>query len=354
MTTVENKQYVSEVILPENSPVLSATGKPSSRKSIAKRSAAFEACIQLKMGGHLDGNLIPTYHKQLPVMRNAHLALNMKQSNSYNMKIKPSLWEACRGVWPHELYLTIIELESPERLGRPCQPLALLTRTRLPDFPSILLYLQADHTTQLRSTSIRYSFKVTEDSLAALNNFTLRVYKDIFNKKFEENVAEMSYWLAPVIATRIIDREEVSPEGLIDWPVVDEVFQKEELGWDQSKPHSYLANRYFVDKWDGGRRFFSEKVLPEMRPHDPVPQDAAPHKYNDSILDYSITLFKNSRMKASWSPDQPVILAHRVLHRLNWLDNFTEKEKGVPTTSYICPEPLLISVVRRHNPLKPK
>ena len=340
---------MSEVILPENSPILSATGRPSSRKTVAKRSAAFEACIRLKLGGHLDGNLIPTYHKQLPMMRNAHLALNMKKSNSYSMKVKPSLWEASRGVQPQELYLTIIELESPERLGRPCQPLALLTRTRLPDFPSILFYLQVDHTSHLRSISMRNGFKVSEKSLDALNTFTLRVYKDIFNKKFEKNIAEMSYWLAPIIANRSIDREEAFPELLIDWPVVDEVCQKEELGWDHSKPHSYLANRYFVDKWDGGRRFFSEKVLPDLRPHDPVPQGAAPHKYKDSILDYSITLFKNSRMKASWSPDQPVILAHRVLHRLNWLDNFTEQEKDVPTTSYICPEPLLISVVRRHD-----
>ena len=278
-------------------------------------------------------------------MRNAHLALNLKQTNSYKMKIKPSLWEASRGTLPHELFLTVLELDSPDSLGRPYQALALLTRTRLPDFPPILLYLQVDHASHLRTTTIRKSFKITQQSLAELNSFTLRVYKDIFNKVFEQNVAEVSYWLAPVVANRTIDQEECSPESLIDWPILDEVFQKEELGWDLSKPHSYLANRYFVDKWDGGRRFFSEKVLPEMRPHDPVPGDAAPHKYRDSILDYSITLFKKSRERASWSPDQPVILAHRVLHRLNWLDNFTEKERDVPTKSYICPEPLLISAV---------
>ncbi len=353
MTTVENKQYVSEVILPENSPVLSATGKPSSKKSVARRSAAFEACIQLRQGGHLDGHLIPTYHKQLPAMRNAHLALNMKQTNSYNMKTKPSLWEATRGSRPNELFLTVFELDSPENLGRPYQPLALLTRTRLPDFPLILLYLQVDRTSHLRPTSIRKSLNVTEQSLVELNSFTLRVYKDIFNKEFEDNIAEMSYWLAPVVLNRKIDREESLPESLIDWPIVEEVFQKKELGWDLSKPHSYLANRYFVDKWDGGRRFFSEKVMPDMRPQDPVPEDVAFHKYNDSILDYSITLFKNSRKKASWSPDQPVILAHRVLHRLNWLDAFTEKEKNGHTTSYICPEPLLISAVSGMNSIEP-
>jgi endoribonuclease Dicer len=279
-------------------------------------------------------------------MRNAHLALDMKQSNSYRMKTKPSLWQASRGSRPHELFLTVLELESPENLGRPYQPLALLTRTLLPDFPSILLYLQVDQTSYLRSTSIINGMKITEKSLAELNSFTLRVYKDIFNKEFEDNVAEMSYWLAPVLVDRNIDRGENSPESLIDWSIVQEVFQKKELGWDIKKPHSYLANRYFVDKWDGGRRFFSVKVMPDMRPQDPVPADAVFHKYKDSILDYSITLFKNSRKKASWSPDQPVVLAHRVLHRLNWLDKYTEKEKENHTISYICPEPLLISAVR--------
>lgn len=345
MTTVENKEYVCEVILPENSPILSATGKPSAKKSVARRSAAFEACIQLRKGGHLDEHLIPTYHKQLPAMRNAHLALSLKQTNSYKMKLKPSIWEISRGARPHDLFVTVLKLDSPENLGRPCQPLAMLTRTRMPDFPPILLHLQVDQTSDLRSISITKSLEITEQSLIELNSFTLRIYKDIFNKKFEDNTAEMSYWLAPVLPNRIIDQEESSPESLIDWAIVNEVFQKEELGWDLSKPHCYLANRYFVDKWDGGRRFFSERVLPEMKPDDPVPRDAAPHKYKDSILDYSITLFKRSREKASWSPNQPVVLAHRVLHRLNWLDTFTEKEFNVPTKSYICPEPLLISAV---------
>lgn len=278
-------------------------------------------------------------------MRNAHLALNMKQSNAYVMKTKPTLWEATRGSWPNELYLTVLDLESPENLGRPYQPLALLTRTCLPDFPSILLYLQVKKTSHLRCTAIQKSIRISEQTLTELNIFMLRIYKDIFNKKFENNVAQMSYWLAPVLEHQKIDREEKSPELLIDWEIVKEVSSKEELKWDTDMPHSYLANRYLVDRWDGGRRFFSVKVMPEMRPQDPVPPDAVPHKYMTSILDYSVTLFKKSRERATWSPDQPVLLANKVLHRLNWLDDFTENEIGGKTTSYLCPEPLLISAV---------
>lgn len=210
--TVEHKQFVCEVILPENSPVISAIGRPAARKSIAKRSAAFEACLLLRKGGHLDNHLIPTYHKQLPAMRNAHLALNMKQTNCYDMKIKPSLWENSRGSQAEVLFMTVLEVETPESLGRSYQPLALLTRTQLPDIPPFLLYLQVGKTTQLLSTSILRSVKLVGSSLAELNCFTLRIYKDVFNKEFEDNVPNMSYWLAPVVAHREIRQEEPCPE----------------------------------------------------------------------------------------------------------------------------------------------
>lgn len=343
--SVEHKQFVCEVILPENSPVLSAIGRPAAKKSIAKRSAAFEACLLLRKGGHLDSHLIPTYHKQLPVMRNAHLALNMKKTNAYDMRIKPSLWENSRGSQPEALFMTVLEVETPENLERSYQPLALMTRTKLPDFPRFPLYLQPDQTTQLRSTSILKSLRLVGSNLAELNCFTLRIYKDIFNKEFEDNIPNMSYWLAPVIADQEIHQEEPSPASIIDWQVLNDVYTQEELGWDETKSNNYLENRYIVDKWSGGRRFFSVGVVPGLKPDDPVPDDGIVSKERKSIMDFTVTLFKKSRERARWSPNQPVMLADSVPYRLNWLDKFTEKELGHQSKSYICPEPLLISAV---------
>ena len=343
--TIEHNQYVCEVILPEVSPIRSATGLPSSKKLVAKKSAAFQACLLLRQDGHLDENLIPTYHKYLPAMRNAHLALNMKSANTYNMIVKPSLWENSRGSCPNYLYLTVLELETPEDLNRPYQPLALLTRTCLPQLPSFTLNLQAEKASELRSISFSTAIDITEQALAKLNAFTLRIYKDMFNKKFEENVAEMSYWLAPIVKDLRIGSDAKSPRTLIDWPVVEEVYEKTELTWDLEKPHSYLADRYLVDRWDGGRRFFSIGVVPGMRASDPVPANAAAYKYNTNILDYTVSLFKKSRERAKWNPNQPVLLADRVRHHLNWLDELPDKDNEEKTTCYLCPEPLLISAV---------
>ncbi len=347
--SVQNKKFVCEVILPESSPVHSATGRPSSRKAIARRSAAFEACLILRQGDHLDKNLIPTYHKSLPHMRNAHLALNMKKAHSYNMKIKPSLWEKTRGSLPSELFLTILSLETPEDLGRPCQPLALLTRTRLPDIPPFPLHLQVDKVSHLLCTSALTTLNVSGTMLTELNEFTLRIYYDIFNKTFEVSEAQMSYWLAPIISSWEISRKIDPPHQLIDWAVLTHVSQNSEIPWTIDMPHAELIDRFLVDKWHGGNRFYSLEIKPDLRPSDPVPEGTAKTnkaKHMNSIINYTTShLYKNSKQKAIWEDNQPVILAHKILHRLNLLDEITEKEKGVNTTAYLCPQPLKISAV---------
>ena len=343
--TWEYKQYVCEVQLPESSPVRFAVGHPASKKSIAKRSAAFEACILLRRGGHLDANLIPTYHKRLPTMRNAQLALSMKQSNSYVMITKPRVWEETRGSQPEELFLTVLQLQSPELLGRSYQPLALLTRKQLPNFPAFPLYLKPGQTSQLISKSIRKGMKLAASTVTELNCFTLRVYKDIFNKEFENNIPKMSYWLAPIRSHQSICEDEESPESLIDWPIVAESSQEGDR-WNPEMPKSFLENRYFVDRWSGGRRFFSHEVVPDLRAEDPIPDGASTAKNAKTNLEFTITFFfKKSRERAKWNSDQPVLRADIITSRLNWLEDFTEIEASEQTTCYICPEPLLISVV---------
>ena len=344
--SVRNKDFICEVILPQSSPIHNAIGKPSSRKALARRSAAFETCLLLRESGYLDKNLIPTYHKSLPHMRNAHLALNITKSHSYNMKIKPSLWEKTRGSLPKELFLTVLSLEDPENLGRPCQPLALMTRTRLPSIPPFPLHLQVGKVSQLLCTSIATSLDVSSIALKELTEFTLRIYYDIFNKKFEVNELQMSYWLAPILNTWNTSRKSDPPDALIDWAVLTRISQYSDIPWTTHTPHVELIDRYLIDRWTGANRFYSLEIKPQLKPSDPVPEDTAKAKYMNSIIDYTTShLYKNSKMKAKWEENQPVILAHKILHRLNLLDEITEKERGVNTIAYLCPQPLKISAV---------
>ena len=343
--TMEHKKFICEVLLPENSPVRSVAGRPSTSKALAKRSAAFEACLCLRKAGYLDANMLPIYHKQLPAMRNAHLALKLKKTNAYNMRTKPSLWEKTRGSCPNTLFVTVLTFTAPESFGRPCQPLALLTRTPMPEIPSFPIYPQSGKKSEVACIILEKQLIPSAKTLSRLTSFTLRIYRDIFNKVYEVNEPQMSYWLAPIIKNHSKDISETQPDLLIDWPVVDFVHQNEEIPWNINTPHDQLGNRYLVDRWDGGRRFFSERVVPGVKPLDPVPEGSPAHKYMNNILDYTVSLFSKSRARATWRHDQPVLSAHRVLHRRNLLDDIGNTDKETNTLSYLCPEPLKFSAV---------
>ena len=344
--TTENKQYVCEVVLPENAPIRSIIGRPSARKAIAKQSAAFEACLKLRQDGFLDEHLLPIYHKHLPAMRNAHLALDMRKSNLYEMQIKPSLWKMQWGSVPEELFLTVLDLVSTGDGAQDYMPLAILTRSVLPRFPKFPLHPKPGVISEVHCTPVPIPLKIMASDLEKLTNFTLRIFKDIFNKTYEVNEAQMSYWLAPVSkeAKLRLSRENV-PNTLIQWNIVEFVHENEEINWSRETPQEDMPDRYLVDRWDGGRRFFSVRVAPHLRPLDPLPEGCAPHKYKDNILDYTVSLFAKSRARATWDHDQPVLEATRILHRRNWLDDWTVAEKEVKTLAYVCPQPLKFSAV---------
>ncbi len=55
--------------------------------------------------------------------------------------------------------------------------------------------------------------KLAAPTVAELNYISLQVYKDIFNKEFEDNIPKMSDWLALIRFKLGI----ASPESVIDW-----------------------------------------------------------------------------------------------------------------------------------------
>ena len=289
--TTENKRYVCEVVLPEQAPIRSAVGRPSSNKAIAKRSAAFEMCIQLRKGDHLDGNLISTLRRFIPANANAMLAVSLKKRTEYGSKLKPRLWEDGRGRFPKKLYLTVFKLADPENLLRPSQPLALVTRTPLPTFPAINLHLPCDKTSRALSISVANCLNVTESIISALNNFTRCIWRDIYAKTFEDNIPQMSYWLAPILKDVAIENHNAIPASLIDWDVLratDLHNFDNPIKWTVDMPHTELEDRFIVDPGQGARRFYSAKVNPNLRPSDQLPcQDLRGNVSIETILDFS-------------------------------------------------------------------
>lgn len=340
--TIQNRQYVCEVVLPENSPLHSVIGRPATRKSIAKRSAAFEACLLLRKNKYLDSYLLPIYQKQLPAMRNAHLALTLKNTQAYDMRVKPSIWTDSVGTVPQELYMMVIVLEGSE-LSRPCQPLAVLTKSPLPQIPEIPLYLRPNCRSQALCTPLANRLHVDLDALNAINAFTLRIFKDVFNKTYEANVTTMPYWLVPIIPGCNLSAQ-AKGEEIVDWQAIRLVHENEFLPWDEHTPNDFFADKFLVDPFDGGLRYFTIGVDPALKPLDPVPSGAPTRRRMENILQYTISLYRNSKARLNYKHEQPVILAHRVLHRRNWLDEFA-KDEEVASKCYVCPEPLYVSAV---------
>lgn len=293
---------------------------------------------------------MPTIKKYLPAMRNAHLALSMHKGNKYNMKMKPDIWSRTRGSVPQKLFLTIIQLEKPEDLGRPSQPLALLTRTAMPDFAPITFSPQMNKASTILCTSMTKAHQLNRFAMVKLHYFTLRVYKDVFNKIYEDDMPNMSYWFAPLLDLGIVDKNTMSPDMLIDWQNVDFVYEhgaeEEYSKWSREMPDSQLTNRFLVDRWTGGRRFLSINVQRGLNVHSPVPEGAPTAKFGNTVIDYTIMNFRNPKVRAQmqWDPDQPIVLADVILHRRNF-DNRGDKDETGTQRCYICPEPLRISTV---------
>ncbi|KAF2682135.1 hypothetical protein K458DRAFT_342502 [Lentithecium fluviatile CBS 122367] len=346
--------FECEVILPECAPIISVIGKICRKKILAKCAAAFNMCLELRARGFLDDNLLPTYQKKLPAMRNAQLALSEKQKGNYLMRVKPDFWQIGLGTIPERLYLTIIDVDAG--LDRPHQPIGLLTRMQLPVLPHFPVYLRNGRPSNVILTSLETALPITKENLERFHKVTLEMFADVYNKKYEDRIAKMTYWLVPVRSSCAVAITPLSkPEGLIDMEQILAVFNqtRDDTQWTPAMRDDDLIDKYIVDKYNGGRRFYSTALAPHLKPQDPVPESAIAaeptRKYKDTILDWSNSLWNKAREKRSelWDKNQPVIQVERIPFRRNFLAVIEKKEQESEgeLNIYVCPEPLKISMM---------
>lgn len=344
---IRDGNFVCEVNLPERANISPVVGRPYSTKVHAKMSAAFEVCKLLRKQRLLDDNLLPIYVSQLHKMRGARLAIKSSRQQAYEMRLKPTFWSRHRGSIPTYLFLTILRLE--DGWDRPVRPFGLLTRQILPQLPTFPLYTLSDTSSTCRLIMSNTSIPLDGKMLSQLTWFTLTIFKDIFNKTFEENPESMPYWIAPLSIDkgRSLDGFPDLP-NIIDWALLQSTFQQNPLKWEAGMSDAGLIQKFLIDPWDGGRRLFTEEIAMNYHPLDDIPEDVAVGpRHATNILEYSSSLSRQSKLRRAWKHDQPVLTAHKVLHRLNVLDVPTEKEQQTTTRCFVCPEPLDIS----HLPL---
>jgi endoribonuclease Dicer len=347
--SIDSRGYYCEVIMPDHSPIRSAFGQRYPRKGLAKRSAAFEMCFLLLKSEFLDNRLLSKFEKMRPIGANDHLAVSEKKTGKYVMQLKPSLWADGRGSIPDTVHLTIIDM--PDGLERPHQPIGLLTRHPLPQFPSFPLFLDSEKITNVQ-TIPRPGFKVTENEIGVFTAHTLRLWYHVNAKVFEKNAANMSYWVVPVLSQWDM---EIDSRNCIDWNAMETAVVGEYQRWTPDMPPEFLENKFIVDPWAGNRRFFSIGVDQSLKPLDNIPENTAKFdrpgaNKRKSILQYSVSLFGQTfdEQWPKWNKEQPVIECTQVMHRQNLLAPPTSKEQNHrirATRAFLCPEPLVISAV---------
>ena len=340
--------FVCEVILPEKSPVRRLFGKPATQKMLAKQSAAFDMCILLRKEGLLDEFFMSTYRKRLPLMRNAKLAIATKKTNQYRMITKPAIWDRTFDTAPEVLYLTIIILRPARNLSRSHQSIILLTRTRLPQFPEFPIYLEDDVETTVQTVAVEKVLPVSSAALDLLTTFTLRVFKDLYNKVYSHDSAALPYWLAPGLSIADVPYNEVKPFTVIDWDMLQYISDNESIPSSGPNAPEDMKGRFIYDQWDGRYRYFVTGVNQSLRPTDPPPPFVARRRFMNNIMEYCLSLYRNSRpgflARCDWN--QPVYDAELVPLRRNFLDKSSEKDKTLEKRSVVCLAALTISAVR--------
>lgn len=336
--------FICEIVLPPTSPVLSAEGKPCRTKAEAKQSAAFAACLQLRKKGFLNDYLLPHKHsRNIPANANAKAGLDSK-TNTYPMRQKPSFWDVAGKPLPENLYLTVFGLISPEAMGRPYQPLSIITREPLPAIPMFPVYADKGGESEAYAITLNASLPLTPEFLQKLNMFTDRFFQDAFGKVFEIT-PDIPYWILPVRNVPISRDSE--PEHILDYDLIDLVMERTELSWDENTPVEFFENRFFLHRLAPSRRFFTKHAVPDLTPKSDIPFGACTAPKSATIYDYSY--FEKQRgldyPRPEFHRQQPVLSASRVLHRLNYLDPSTERELKNALQAYIIPSAFKVSCV---------
>ncbi|KAL4821319.1 hypothetical protein BDW67DRAFT_172141 [Aspergillus spinulosporus] len=342
-----NNTFVCEVILPERSPIRGLTGTPASNKSAAKRSAAFDTCVLLRKHKLLDNHFNSVYHKRLPAMRNARLAITCNKTNEYDMIQKPAIWAKDHGIRPRILYAAVISFKPTKPLARELTSIVLLARERLPALPGFSIYLEEDDVeTMVQTSPVEKAWALSTKELNSLTGYTLRIFQDVFQKVYSSEPESMPYWLVPA-STQAAAGARVYAATCIDWDTVALGNSVDQLDFPKNTTSNLYCNRFVYDPRDGRYRYFTLSVDESLKPSDPPPSSVPRRRHMNNIMNYCISLSRNSRAyflaKCNWN--QPVFRAELVRLRRNLLDRMTDQEKETKTTCFLCLEPLKISQI---------
>ncbi|KIJ20171.1 hypothetical protein PAXINDRAFT_126718 [Paxillus involutus ATCC 200175] len=187
-------EWSCTVMLPLGLPLEYVAGPTCLTPAHARRSAAYEACVQLFEHGAFDHSLFPAPQRlEFTTGNSAALAADKVSGNRCYPRKRTQFWTNSIRLSGRHLFPFVVCVE-----GRDADfaPILILTQQPLPHIPPFRLFFPGMSKTirNLRGPPL----VVDEQRLGALRLFTLRICRAISNKPFGCPVEKMAYIFAPL------------------------------------------------------------------------------------------------------------------------------------------------------------
>ncbi len=339
-------QYIVELPPNDQSQIKGAVGEPRHNKALAKRSAAYKCVGRLRAASLLDNNLNSVFHAVKPDNLNARLAVSEKK-DSYDMKIKPDLWQIGLGAVPDKLYAATLHVLTLEALAHKLAPVVILTRQPLPTIPTFPVFLEYGNEASVIIENLDRYFMVERSDLDLLTSYTMHaVFADCFNKVYDGDPTQVSYWIAPLRRQAPSTPQILS--SLVDYLALEAAVGKRKK-WLPGMSTAEWSNKFLVDPLSGKYHYFTDGVVEGVGPFDFEPVEYLPTEGKKSratsvlyFTDSHWSIKQKDYLAQQCDPLQPVFSAELQTVRRNFLDRPTEQEKA-KHLCWIAPEPLEVA-----------
>lgn len=341
-STHEGIAVLCTINLP-GSPIPNTVGPPSPSHGHARRSATYEACLQLFQAGHLESWVFPALN---PLEVGPHIRSEPNTNDvdstrgparKYPRK-HPLFWTEVLPI--HEATTVYPTLISPSSDCSPSYPPVLLLTTRpLPNDlgPSARMYGSSVPSDVHLITATPFTF--TAEELEKLHQFTRRVYHAVLRKALPLPFKEVMYLLAPLdqAAEELCVDATAEMQGLISWDVVEEAAK----GWavpfykeGEQLSQSMVEDAVLADSWtEFTRRYHDLKIRSDL-----TPRSAPAHgEFGPEHASYLAFCEKQRKdFTGLKDPDQPLI---EVTDLPQYPNSLCPLQKPVaPTTRCFIPE----------------
>lgn len=266
----DQQAWICTVTLPVGLPINHVIGPSCLTPTHARRSAAYEACVQLYEHGAFHNNLFPVPHHHLKpgTGGSAVLAADKVSGNRCYPRKRSLFWPNSIRLHKHRLFPFIVYVD---RRSVDYAPIMLLTRQPLPHIPSFRLFFPGTSETigNLRAPPL----ELDEKRMKALYLFTLRICRAISNKPLVCPSDDMAYMFAPLKLPEQVDAQSLDPVHFTDYISWDTIelagntwmvkFDLEELHTSPEGVHGLIVQDRSVEFT---RRYYVARLRHDLSP----------------------------------------------------------------------------------------